>query len=87
MSKLTLESTCSIESTPSVSSVADHESQDDSNSLEEIQSENSSSIETPPVVVIRRANKSYGSKKDANIVLQDLNMTINQGTMYVYNIH
>ena len=81
MSKLTLESTCSIESTPSVSSVADHESQDDSNSLEEIQSENSSSVESPPVVVIRGAKKSYGSKKDANIVLQDLNMTISQGTM------
>ena len=81
MSKLTLESTCSSESTPSVLSVADHESQNDSNSLEEIQSENSSTIETCPVVVIRRANKSYGSKKDANIVLRDLNMTIAQGTM------
>ena len=81
MSKLTLESTCSSESTPSVLSVADHDSQNDSNRLEEIQSENSSSIETRPVVVIRGANKSYGSKKDANIVLRDLNMTIAQGTM------
>ena len=81
MSKLTLESNCSSESTPSVLSVADHESQDDSNSSEEIQSENSSTIENPTVVVIRRADKSYGSKKDANNVLQDLNMTISQGTM------
>ena len=82
MSKLTLESTCSSESTPSVLSVADLESQNNSNcSLEEIQSENSSSVETPPVIVIRRAYKSYGSKKDANIVLRDLNMTIGQGTM------
>ena len=81
MSKLTLESTCSSESTSSTLSVADLESQNNSNSLEEIQSENSSTIENPPVVVIRRANKSYGSKKDANNVLQDLNMTIAQGNM------
>ena len=81
MSKLTLESTCSSESTPSTLSVADLESQNNSNSLEEIQSENSSTIENPTVVVIRRADKSYGSKKDANNVLQDLNMTIAQGTM------
>ena len=81
MSKLTLESTCSTESTPSVLSIADFESQNNSNSLEEIQSENSSTIENPPVVVIRGANKSYGSKNDANIVLQDLNMTISQGSM------
>ena len=81
MSKLTLESTCSTESTPSVLSIADLESQNNSNSLEEIQSENSLTIENYPVVVIRGASKSYGSKKDANIVLQDLNMTIGQGTM------
>ena len=81
MSKLTLESTCSIESTPSTLSVVDLESQNNSNSLEEIQSENSTTIENSPVVFIRGANISYGSKKDANIVLQDLNMTINQGTM------
>ena len=77
-----MESTCSSsESTPPILSMADHESQNDLNSLEEINSENSSSIETPPVVVIRGASKSYGSKKDANNVLQDLNMTIAQGTM------
>ena len=81
MSKLTLESICSSESTPSTLSVGDLESQNNSNSLEEIQSENSSTIETPPVVVIRGANKSYGSKKNTNNVLQDLNMTISQGTM------
>ena len=81
MSKLTLESTCSSESTPSTISVTDLESQSNSNSLEEIQSENSSTIENSPVVYIRGANKSYGSKKDANIVLQDLNMTICQGSM------
>ena len=87
MSKLTLESTCSSESTlrpstPSGLSISDLESQNNANcSLEEIQSKNSSSIETHPVVVIRRAYKSYGSKKDANIVLHDLNITIGQGTM------
>ena len=81
MSKLTLESTCSIESTPSTLSVENIESQNNSNNLEEIQSESSSTIENSPVVYIRGANKSYGSKKDANIVLQDLNMTIAQGTM------
>ena len=81
MSKLTLESTCSSESTPSTLSVVDLESQNDLNNFEEIQSENSSSVETPPVVVIRGANKCYGSKKDANIVLQDLNMTIAKGSM------
>ena len=81
MSKLTLESTCSSESTSSTLSVADLESQNNSNSLEEIQSENSSTIENPTVVVIRRADKSYGSKKNINNVLQDLNMTIAQGTM------
>ena len=82
MSKLTLESTCSSESTPSALSISDLESQNNANcSLEEIQSKNSSSIETHPVVVIRRAYKSYGSKKDANIVLHDLNITIGQGTM------
>ena len=80
MSKLTLESTCSSESTPSVLSIADHESQTNSN-IEDSQSEYSTKIETCPVVVIRGANKSYGSKKDANIVLRDLNMTIAQGTM------
>ena len=81
MSKLTLESTCSIESTPSTLSVVDLESQNNSNSLEEIQSKNSSTIENYPVVVIRGASKSYGSKKNTNIVLQDLNLTISQGTM------
>ena len=81
MSKLTLESTCSSESTTSTLSVADIESQNNSNSLEEIQSENSTTIENSPVVFIRGASKSYGSKKDANIVLQDLNMTICQGSM------
>ena len=80
MSKLTLESTCSSESTPSVLSITDHESQTNSN-IEDSQSEYSTKIETRPVVVIRGANKSYGSKKDANIVLRDLNMTIAQGTM------
>ena len=74
MSKL--EFTCSNYSTPSVSSVVDLESQNDSNGLEEIQSKNSS-----PVVVIRGAIKSYGSKKNTNIVIQDLNMNISQGTM------
>ena len=81
MSKLTLESTCSTESTPSVLSIADLESQNNSNSLEEIQSKNSSTIENYPVVVIRGASKSYGSKNDDNIVLLDLSMTISQGSM------
>ena len=71
---------CSNYSTPSVSSVVDLESQNGSNGLEEIQSKNSSTLETP-VVVIRGAIKSYGSKKNTNIVIQDLNMNISQGTM------
>ena len=76
----TLEFTCSNYSTPSVSSVVDLESQNDSNGLEEIQSKKSSTLETP-VVVIRGAIKSYVSKKNTNIVIQDLNMNISQGTM------
>ena len=51
-----------------------------SNGLEEIQSKNSSTLEIP-VLVIRGAIKSYGSKKNTNIVIQDLNMDISQGTM------
>ena len=78
MSKL--EFTCSNYSIPSVSSVVDLESQNGSNGLEEIQSKKSSILETP-VVVIRGAIKSYGSKKNTNIVIQDLNMNISQGTM------
>ena len=78
MSKL--EFTCSNYSIQSVSSVVDLESQNDSNGLEEIQSKKSSTLETP-VVVIRGAIKSYGSKKNTNIVIQDLNMNISQGTM------
>lgn len=34
-------------------------------------------------VCVRHAYKSYGSKKNPNHVLSDLNMTVAKGTMYV----
>ena len=34
-----------------------------------------------PVVVIRNAVKSYGSKKSPNVVLDKLNVTIREGSM------
>ena len=80
MSNLSLKIASSNYSTPSLLSDADPECQNNTDNLKEIQSENLSSIETP-VVVIRGASKSYGSKKNTNIVLQDLNLTISQGTM------
>lgn len=35
-------------------------------------------------VCVRRAHKQYGSKKNPNIILDGLNMTVPKGSMYVY---
>lgn len=34
-------------------------------------------------VCVRRANKSYGPKKNPNVILDGLNMTVPKGSMYV----
>lgn len=34
-------------------------------------------------VCVRRAHKQYGSKKNPNIILDGLNMTVPKGSMYV----
>lgn len=35
-------------------------------------------------VCVRRAHKQYGSKKNPNIILDGLNMTVPKGSMYVF---